>query len=109
MLVTMYEGSVGATVDPDLTEVRHIVCRGLAGLGARVFLFGSWARGQARRTSDIDVGILPQAPLPPGVMGLIREALEESAVMRSVDLIDLSTADQTFRELILREAIPWNE
>ena len=43
----------------DLAEARRIICRGLAGLRARVYLFGSWARGDARRTSDIDVAIDP--------------------------------------------------
>ncbi|MGD0497138.1 MAG: nucleotidyltransferase domain-containing protein [Bryobacteraceae bacterium] len=50
---------------PDLNEVRRLVLRGLSGRRARVYLFGSWARGDASRVSDIDVAVLPLEPLPP--------------------------------------------
>ncbi len=46
-----------------------------AGRRARVFLFGSWARGDARRYSDIDVAILPAEPLPAGFLLDLQEAL----------------------------------
>jgi len=52
----------------DLREVRRIVLRGLEGRRASVYLFGSWARGEAARVSDIDVAILPAESLPPGLL-----------------------------------------
>ncbi len=92
----------------DLAEVRRIVQRGLMGRPAQVYLFGSWARGNPARTSDIDVAILPLAPLPEGTLGEIREALEESLVVRHVDLLDLSEAAPEFRERVLREGVLWS-
>jgi predicted nucleotidyltransferase len=93
----------------DLEEVRRIVLRFLEnGPAARVYLFGSAARGEACRISDIDVGILPGEPLPSGLLGQIEEALENSRSLYPVDLVDLSTVSDSFRARVLAEGIPWN-
>lgn len=90
-----------------LTEAKRIILAGLSGHPADVFLYGSRAKGTARRTSDIDVAIMPKAPLPSWLLSVIREALENSAIPYQVDLIDLTTADPSFRERIQKEGIPW--
>ncbi len=78
---------------------------------ARVLLFGSWARGDATRLSDIDIAIDPLEPLleplPPGLLGELREAIEESRVPYRVDLVDLGAATTAFRARVLSEAIVW--
>lgn len=91
----------------DLVEVRRIVTAGLGGRRARVYLFGSWAKGEGTRFSDIDVAVLPLDPLPQGTLSEIREALEESLVVYSVDLVDLSETAAEFREKIEREGVLW--
>ena len=92
----------------DLAEVRRMVLEGLAGYAVSVYLFGSHARGTARRTSDIDVAILPFESIPPWVLSALRGALEESHVPYQVDLVDLSMADPAFRERVMQEGIVWN-
>ena len=92
----------------DVAEVRRIVRAGLGSHPAQVYLFGSWAKGCASRTSDIDVGVLPLEPLPEGLLSEIREALEESLVIYPVDLVDLSETSPQFRERVLREGVAWN-
>src|ERR1700684_139330 len=92
---------------PDLEEVRRIVLRLLEGRSARVYLFGSWARGEACRVSDIDVAILPLEPLPAGLLPEIEEALENSICLYPVDLIDLTTASDNFRDRVLAEGLSW--
>lgn len=81
----------------------------LCGHPAPVYLFGSWATGHASRTSDIDVAVLPLAPLPRGLLSEIREALEESRVIFSVDLVDLSEVSEEFKERVLRKGIEWTD
>lgn len=92
-----------------LEEVRAIVLNGLRDVEARVFLFGSHAKGKARRASDIDVAILAPRDLPPGLLSEIREALEESAVPYQVDLVDLAQADRALMERVMQEGVPWND
>ncbi|PYV07427.1 MAG: nucleotidyltransferase domain-containing protein [Acidobacteria bacterium] len=99
---------MAATLTRDVEEVRRIVLDALRGQAARVFLFGSYARGEARPTSDIDVAILPVAPLTRGTLSLLRERLEESSVASEVDLVDLSDADEALRARVFQEGIEWS-
>ena len=93
----------------DLDEVRRLVSEGLRGYKARIYLFGSWAKGNAGRASDIDVAVMPLEPIPRHVFGEIRSALEESLIIHTVDLVDLSGASEDFRERVLREGVSWND
>jgi len=90
-----------------LDTVKRIVFDRLAGHPARVYLFGSCARGDAQRWSDIDVAIEPLEPLPAGLRSDIEEDLEESTVPYFVDVVDLSTVGSEFREDVKREGIEW--
>lgn len=94
-------------LEADLQQVRRIVLAGLAGHRARVWLFGSQARGHPRSKADIDVAVQPLEPLPLGLLSAIREALEESTVLPSVDLVDLTDAEPALRDHVEREGIPW--
>lgn len=93
--------------EDDLAVVKRIVLSRLGDRRARVFLFGSRARGDHRPASDIDLALLPQDPLPRGLVAEIREALEESPVPFFVDLVDLSEASPGLCERVLREGIEW--
>jgi predicted nucleotidyltransferase len=99
---------VASPQNQDLDEVRRIVLKYLERQPVQVYLFGSWARGEACRVSDIDVGILPSAPLPSGLLGEIEEALENSRSLYPVDLVDLSTVSDSFRARVVAEGIPWS-
>lgn len=99
------------TVADDLEQVRQLVLAGLGVLGvysARVYLFGR-ATGRMRRASDIDVTVWPLADLPEGTLAIIREALFESTVPYTVDLVDLLDTDAAFRTRVLAEGVLWHE
>lgn len=72
---------------------------------ARVWLFGSQARQDARLRSDVDVAV--QGNLPQGTLGRLREALEESRVHVAVDVVDLATATGPLRQAVEQEGIEW--
>jgi uncharacterized protein len=93
----------------DLDEVRKLVTAGLRGYRARIYLFGSWATGEAGRTSDIDVAVLPLETIPQYVFSKIREALEESRVLYPVDIVDLSDSSEEFRARVLCEGVLWQD
>ena len=75
---------------------------------ALVLLFGSFAAGNTRENSDIDIAVDSQEPLPPGVLPRLREALEESNITRVVEVVDLRDAEPAFRERVRREGIVWS-
>lgn len=93
----------------DIKTVRKIVLGHLRSHAAKVYLFGSQANGEARPYSDIDVAILPLRPLPIMTLTEIREKLEESDVVRTVDIVDLSETDEGFRRRVEKEGVLWKE
>jgi predicted nucleotidyltransferase len=92
-----------------LEHVRRITRATVGRYPAKVYLFGSWAQGIPTRHSDIDVGIEPLAPLPPGTLAILRERLEESHIPYRVEVVDLGTTDRAFREAVIRRSIPWSD
>jgi len=98
---------VAAIPTQDLETTRKIVLKHLKGYRARVYLFGSQAKGKVYRSSDIDVAVLPLQPVPTWVFSEIREDLEESDVLYPLDLVDLSETDEKFKQRVKKEGILW--
>lgn len=61
-----------------------------------VYLFGSRARGQMHRESDVDLAVLSPRPLIPDVRWELQEELA-SGLHAEVDLIDLAAASTVLR------------
>ncbi len=93
----------------DLESVRKIILDALKGYRAKVWLFGSQATGQARRYSDIDVAILPLEQIPDLIFSNIRESLEESNILRYVDVVNLKGTSSSFLERVLQEGVLWKK
>ena len=72
-------------------------------VGYRALLFGSKATGQAGARSDWDIGIVGPAPLDGAILERIREALDEVPTLATVEVVDLSTVPEGFRDRALRE------
>ena len=100
-----------ATLSPTrraaLVQVRELVLRSFAGHAARVWLFGSCAKGDARPRSDIDVAFEADVPIPDEILSDLIDALEESDVPYIVQVVDLSTAGDAFRQAVLDQGIQW--
>jgi predicted nucleotidyltransferase len=64
---------------------------------------------RGRRYSDIDIGILSGEPLPTGLLAELREALEESHIIYTVDVVDLGEVSDAFRSRVISEGVRWNE
>lgn len=92
-----------------LEEVRRIVREVLGEGQVTVYLFGSWARGDAWPTSDIDLAVEARVPLAPGSLARLRERLEESHVPFRVEVLDLGEVDPEFRRRVLSEAVRWSD
>jgi len=101
--------SVSAVATRALEEVRRIVLDVVSEKNVRVYLFGSWARGEATRLSDIDVAIDPQTTLARGTLAKLRERLEESHVPYHVDVVDLTRTSPEFRQRVMTEGVLWSD
>lgn len=98
---------MSAMIAEDLALARRLVREKLSRRAARVFLFGSRARGDARRASDIDIAIEAEVPLPAELLAEIRDALDESEILPRVDVVDLSRASEGLRQRVHEEGIEW--
>ena len=70
----------------------------------KVFLFGSWAKGTAVETSDLDIGILGSREVPPDKMANIKALIEAVPTLRRVYVVDLIAAGEEFRNSVLAHA-----
>ncbi|MBI3153741.1 MAG: nucleotidyltransferase domain-containing protein [Chloroflexi bacterium] len=93
----------------DLEITRKIILERLKNYRAKVYLFGSQATGKARVYSDIDVAVLPLQKMPISTLSEIREELEESDIVRTVDVVDLAETDESFRQRVEKEGVVWKE
>jgi predicted nucleotidyltransferase len=97
------------SLDPrDRREIERVLARVFRRNGVlNVRLFGSRARGDSRRTSDIDIALGTETTAPLSDLADLREALEESQVPFRVDLVDYASAAPALRAAIDREGIAW--
>lgn len=70
----------------------------------KIFLFGSWAKGNALETSDIDIGILGKKKIKWSLMARILERTESIPTLRSIDIVDLNSVDESFKNNVMRHA-----
>ncbi len=83
----------------DLAIVRDVLAAH-APPDAVVRVFGSRARGLARRGSDLDLAIDAGRPLTSRESGALADAFEESDLPYTVDLVDVRAASEGFVALI---------
>jgi hypothetical protein len=90
-------------------QVRAILLQVLSEHGVKLYLFGSWARGEERQSSDIDVGVWHDGTLDRKLLTEVRFLLEESTIPYRVDVVDLTQVDTEFLAKVKREGIVWND
>jgi predicted nucleotidyltransferase len=94
--------------DHYLERIKKLVLDALESYPVTVYLFGSFSRGDTHALSDIDIAVEPLGPLPSGVLPRLREALEESTIPRTIEIIDLRDADPEFSDRIRKEGVIWS-
>jgi hypothetical protein len=88
-----------------LELLRNMVKDIFAGEEVVVVLFGSRAREDYLKTSDIDIGILPKGTMNKDRLTLLRERMENSNIPYKIDVVDLSETSEEFTQKALREGI----
>ncbi|QSR84401.1 nucleotidyltransferase domain-containing protein [Methylacidimicrobium sp. B4] len=74
--------------------------------GIRLVVFGSFARGEARPWSDLDLGFLWEGARRPEEEAELFRAVAELPTIRRIDLVDLGAAGETLQREAAREGIP---
>jgi predicted nucleotidyltransferase len=89
-----------------LTTFEDLVVRPFVRCGARLWVFGSRARGDFKEFSDLDVLYELSGALPPGFLGEVRDLLEKSRLPIKVDLVNVAELAEAYREQVFRERKP---
>ncbi len=105
----LFRDMVGLNIEkyrPKITEIfdRHL------GNGYVLFLFGSYAKGNADRLSDIDLAVYRHKPISSKDIMCIKEDIETNlGILREIDLINLtdSTIDSKIIDSIYQEGVLW--
>lgn len=69
----------------------------------KIILFGSFASGATRKTSDIDIALQTKKPVDLSQMAYIKEYFEESDFPHTIDVVDLARVDVSFRKKALEK------
>lgn len=92
-------------LDSDKTTLITIIRRHVP--EAKIFLFGSRARGDYNPVSDIDIAIDAGHALPMYLLSDIREEVEESLIPFSVDIVDMYQISKELREQVMKDRVEW--
>ena len=85
-------------------EVANLA-RHVLGTDIEVIWFGSWPKGTARPHSDVDIAIAGAEAFPPERLAELRALTDNMATLHEIDLVDLHTVGETFRDEILRHGV----
>ncbi len=87
-------------IQPQHLALVQEVLRRLAPAGAKVWVFGSRARGSARPASDLDLAIDAGRELTLRETSALAEAFDEAPLPYRVDVVDFHSITPAFKVLI---------
>lgn len=87
----------------------HLVKKSLLNEKAKVYLFGSRASNTYSDHSDIDIAVIAENPISLYKLSEIREMLSQSNIIYEVDLIDLNSVDEKFRDKVIKGGLLWSD
>lgn len=73
----------------------------------KVYLFGSRARGTHRSGADIDLALDTGAVIDFSVLCRLYDAIEQTSIPVTVDLVDLYSTSNALRDEVKNEGILW--
>jgi predicted nucleotidyltransferase len=90
------------------TKLKIIGILGVLFPDAKVYLYGSRARGNYREWSDIDLALDAGQPLDFFDVCEAKNLFEASNIAYKVDVVDRLSVSKEMREDILKEGVLWN-
>ena len=76
---------------------------------AKIYLFGSRARGDYDDRSDFDIAINANQKIALSIRGQIKSMIDVLNIPQYVDVIDFHTVSQEMKDSITKEGIAWKD
>jgi len=93
-----------------LALLEDLVVKPLQAIQACIWIFGSRARGDHKKFSDVDILFqVPKADIPSGLIFDIKSRVEDSRLPFKVDLVHVDDIAGSYRASIIKERRPWGE
>ena len=92
-----------------LLQLKMLILHELEKENVEVVLFGSRARKDNNKTSDVDVGILPHGVFDEKKLVFLKEKVEELNIPYKIELIDFREVSEDFKTLALKDAVVWKD
>jgi len=73
--------------------------------GKKILVFGSRAKGTAKNTSDLDLCVMDNQPLPFNLLAHLRDAFSESDLPYQVDIVDWASLDHAFQAIVQKNGL----
>jgi predicted nucleotidyltransferase len=74
---------------------------------ARIYLFGSRARGSNAQYADIDIALDAGKPLPLRDIDEVKSMFGESNIPYKIDVVDIHQVNDRMRQQIMKERVIW--
>jgi predicted nucleotidyltransferase len=83
----------------------HSLAQETSAIGGKLFVFGSFARGDARPTSDLDIGF-SAPPMDNQVRQMLAERIPALPTIRPIELVDFDQLEPGFRAVAGKNILP---
>lgn len=94
-------------MNKEILEIQNIILPMKELKDYQIFLFGSRARGNFRKNSDYDVGILGKEKMKLREYLAIKRSLD--ALPYSIDLVDFNRVSSDFKNIALKNISVWKK
>ena len=92
-----------------LSIIKEAVVTSLKDDKVKIVLFGSRARGDNQRCSDVDIGIIPVGKFNKDRITLLKEKVEDLNIPYKVEIVNLSEVSEEFKTEAMRNAVVWKD
>ncbi|MBR6013412.1 MAG: nucleotidyltransferase domain-containing protein [Selenomonadaceae bacterium] len=92
-----------------LEKIRQMILDFMKDEAAKIYLFGSWARGEQKKSSDVDIAVDYFGKYNRKKFSDLRELFEESSIPYRVDIVDLKFSSAELLDKIKKEGIIWKD
>ena len=93
-------------IRPDHLEIVRDILRAHLPAGFKVWVFGSRANWTTKDSSDLDLAVEGSASLADRAMVGLEAAFEESHLPYAVDVVDLKTVSNAFKQIVDDQRVP---
>ena len=93
-------------IRPDHLEIVQDILREHLPVGVKVWVFGSRANWTTKDSSDLDIALEGENKLSHKLLGALKDAFEDSALPYTVDVVDLNTVSNVFKQIVESQRVP---